>query len=101
MKKNLKLIREDRARDKKSEKFAKIYEKLKISLEPIAEQQSVAYLNDTPEENNTSILELEDSLENRLKDLQAHHDAYLWHIASNYPPLNQHSQPSIDTLVAS
>jgi hypothetical protein len=32
MKKNLKLIREDRAREKKSEKFAKIYEKLKISL---------------------------------------------------------------------
>jgi len=37
MKKNLKLIREDRAREKKSEQFAKFYEKLKISLEPIAE----------------------------------------------------------------
>jgi hypothetical protein len=33
MKKNLKLIKEDRAREQNQQKFLKIYEKLKITLE--------------------------------------------------------------------
>jgi len=33
MKKNLKLIKEDRAREQNQQKFHKIYEKLKITLE--------------------------------------------------------------------
>jgi hypothetical protein len=35
MKKNLKLIKKDRARELNDQKFQKIYEKLKINLEPI------------------------------------------------------------------
>ena len=37
MKKNLKIIREERARELNSSKFQKIYEKLKLNLDPIEE----------------------------------------------------------------
>lgn len=76
MKKNLKLIKEDKEREKNKNKFQKIYDKLKLSLDPIAEHSADgaspnvhSLLFDGKSSINTSSM-LEATLEARLRELQ-------------------------------